>query len=101
MRVFVYVHYLEAQIRIFFCLSYYMRVFSEQSNKSIPLQSYTFPQKSAVLLGNEKFGVPGDLLEFCSTHLEIPQAGIIRSLNVHVAASLLVWEYSKQNVHTA
>ena len=71
----------------------------EQSTKSVPLQSYDFPQKCAVLLGNEKLGVPGDLLDFCSVHLEIPQAGVIRSLNVHVAASLLVWEYSKKRVH--
>jgi hypothetical protein len=30
--------------------------------------------------------------------VEIPQFGVIRSLNVHVSAALAVWEITKQNV---
>ena len=28
--------------------------------------------------------------------IEIPQYGIVRSLNVHVSGALSVWEYTKQ-----
>ena len=28
--------------------------------------------------------------------VEIPQAGVVRSLNVHVSGSLLLWEYARQ-----
>lgn len=34
-------------------------------------------------------------LDMC---VEIPQFGVIRSLNVHVSASLLLWEYTRQRV---
>lgn len=30
--------------------------------------------------------------------VEIPQHGVIRSLNVHVSAALLVWEYTRQHL---
>ncbi len=33
--------------------------------------------------------------------VEIPQFGIIRSLNVHVSASLLLWEYTRQRLKLA
>jgi tRNA G18 (ribose-2'-O)-methylase SpoU len=29
--------------------------------------------------------------------VEIPQFGIVRSLNVHVSGALIVWEYIKQH----
>lgn len=34
------------------------------------------------------------MLDYC---VEIPQLGVIRSLNVHVSAALAIWEYTKQN----
>lgn len=30
--------------------------------------------------------------------VEIPQQGVVRSLNVHVSAALLMWEYRKQRL---
>ena len=30
--------------------------------------------------------------------VEIPQLGIIRSLNVHVSGALMVWEYTRQQI---
>lgn len=30
--------------------------------------------------------------------IEIPQFGVIRSLNVHVTAALFMWEYCKQHM---
>ncbi len=70
----------------------------EQAANSERLDSYTFPEKVAVLLGAEKRGVPVELLNLVDDCVEIPQDGVIRSLNVHVSASLLVWEYTRQRL---
>ncbi|CAG0916967.1 unnamed protein product [Notodromas monacha] len=65
----------------------------EQSARSVPLQEFSFPEKSLLVLGHEKEGIPGDLLNMVDVNVIIPQSGILRSLNVHVAASIGMWEY--------
>ena len=45
---------------------------------------------------NEREGIPAQLLSLLDDCVEIPQLGIIRSLNVHVSGALLVWEYTQQ-----
>lgn len=47
---------------------------------------------------NEKEGIPPDMLQQLDVCVEIPQQGIIRSLNVHVSGALLVWEYTRQQM---
>uniref|UniRef100_A0A6Q2Z6C8 tRNA (guanosine(18)-2'-O)-methyltransferase TARBP1 n=1 Tax=Esox lucius TaxID=8010 RepID=A0A6Q2Z6C8_ESOLU len=68
----------------------------EQTAKSQSLQDYRFPKKTLLLLGNEREGIPANLLQLLDVCVEIPQQGVIRSLNVHVSAALLVWEYTRQ-----
>jgi len=68
----------------------------EQSNRSTRLENFNFPEKVVLLLGEEKFGIPGNLLSLLDFCVEIPQLGLIRSLNVHVSGSILLWEYTKQ-----
>jgi tRNA G18 (ribose-2'-O)-methylase SpoU len=50
-----------------------------------------------LLLGREKEGIPPTLLREVDVCLEIPQYGVIRSLNVHVSAALAVWEITKMH----
>jgi len=47
---------------------------------------------------NEKEGIPVDLIQLLDGCVEIPQQGIIRSLNVHVSGALLIWEYTRQQL---
>ena len=47
---------------------------------------------------SEKEGIPPDMLQQLDVCVEIPQQGIIRSLNVHVSGALLVWEYTRQQM---
>lgn len=47
---------------------------------------------------NEREGIPANLLQMLDVCVEIPQQGIIRSLNVHVSAALLIWEYTRQHL---
>jgi tRNA G18 (ribose-2'-O)-methylase SpoU len=68
----------------------------EQTNSSSCLSHVQFEQKSILLLGKEKEGIPVELLQFVDKCVEIPQLGIIRSLNVHVSGAISIWEYTKQ-----
>ena len=62
------------------------------------LQDYAFPTKTVLLLGKEKEGIPQEYLPMLDACVEIPQFGVIRSLNVHVSGALCLWEYTKQQV---
>uniref|UniRef100_A0A8C5MSP4 tRNA (guanosine(18)-2'-O)-methyltransferase TARBP1 n=1 Tax=Leptobrachium leishanense TaxID=445787 RepID=A0A8C5MSP4_9ANUR len=60
----------------------------EQTAKSFDLTEYNFPEKSLLLLGNEREGIPANLIQHLDVCVEIPQQGIIRSLNVHGGSGL-------------
>lgn len=47
---------------------------------------------------NEKEGIPVQLINQLDVCVEIPQQGVIRSLNVHVSGALLIWEYRRQQL---
>ena len=47
-------------------------------------------------MGNEVKGVPDKFLNIADMGVEIPQFGHVRSLNVHVSLSILVWKYVEQ-----
>lgn len=53
---------------------------------------------SLYLCRNEREGIPANLLQMLDVCVEIPQQGVIRSLNVHVSAALLIWEYTRQRL---
>jgi tRNA G18 (ribose-2'-O)-methylase SpoU len=70
----------------------------EQTDNSQDLGVVTeLPSKCVLLLGREKEGIPVELLQEIDCCLEIPQYGVIRSLNVHVSAALAIWEITKLN----
>ncbi|XP_067901541.1 probable methyltransferase TARBP1 isoform X2 [Heterodontus francisci] len=70
----------------------------EQTANSHNLAQYSFPEKTLLLLGNEREGIPANLIQHLDVCVEIPQCGIIRSLNVHVSGALLMWEYLRQQM---
>ena len=41
-------------------------------------------------------GIPAHLLALLDATVEIPQLGVIRSLNVHVSGAIAVYSYSQQ-----
>ncbi|KAK9694036.1 SpoU rRNA Methylase family [Popillia japonica] len=79
----------------------YTTVGLEQTAESTKLHNYTFPKKCVLVLGNEKEGIPSRIFPFLDVCLEIPQFGLLRSLNVHVAGAITIWEYVKQNSRTS
>ncbi|GCB68596.1 hypothetical protein scyTo_0005329 [Scyliorhinus torazame] len=70
----------------------------EQTANSHNLAHYSFPEKTLLLLGNEREGIPANFIQHLDVCVEIPQCGIIRSLNVHVSGALLMWEYTRQQM---
>ncbi|MCL2055814.1 MAG: RNA methyltransferase [Oscillospiraceae bacterium] len=56
---------------------------------------YTFPEKSAVLIGNEGAGLSPEEIEACDNTVMIPMHGGAQSLNAAVAAGILIWEMTK------
>ncbi|KAK0181432.1 hypothetical protein PV327_003720 [Microctonus hyperodae] len=71
---------------------------AEQTANSISLLDMKFDKKSILLLGNEKSGIPANLIPLMDVCVEIPQAGVVRSLNVHVTGAICLWHYSKQHI---
>ena len=57
---------------------------------------FRFPRRTLLLLGNEREGLTPSLLSAVDRCVEIPQSGLVRSLNVHVAGAVAVWEYVRQ-----
>nr|CAD7425322.1 unnamed protein product [Timema monikensis] len=75
----------------------YKVVGAEQTANSVSLVNMVFPVKSILLLGNEKGGIPANLLPLLDICVEVPQHGMVRSLNVHVTGAIFIWEYFKQH----
>lgn len=75
-----------------------LRAGVEQATNSIPLQSYKFPQRCVLVLGNEQNGMPANVLPLLDVCLEIPMLGVTRSLNAHVSGALCVWQYTQQQI---
>ncbi|KAI9331607.1 Alpha/beta knot methyltransferase [Obelidium mucronatum] len=68
----------------------------EQATTSVSLDVFEFPEKCVLLLGMEKLGIPAIYLPLLDSILEIPQYGVIRSLNVHVSGALVLYSFAKQ-----
>ena len=47
----------------------------------------------ALVVGNEVFGVEDEVLTLCDAAVEIPQFGTKHSLNVSVAAGVVLWDF--------
>ncbi len=78
------------------------RVFAvEQVEKSIPLQEFSFgdSEKIAIIFGNEVTGVEAEVVRNCDGCIEIPQFGMKHSLNISVAAGIVLWELTSKSIY--
>ena len=74
----------------------YTIVALEQASNSVSLSDVHLPTPAVLLLGHEKEGLDADALALTDLCIEIPQLGVVRSLNVHVAGALAIWEFARQ-----
>jgi 23S rRNA (guanosine2251-2'-O)-methyltransferase len=72
----------------------------EQAVDSYKLQaiSYEHDEKIAVIFGNEVTGVEQTTIEKCDGCIEIPQLGMKHSLNISVAAGIVLWELVRNRI---
>ncbi len=80
----------------------YTAVALEQAARSVALGGggggALLPRRMLLVLGAEREGLPVDVLAEVDVVVEIPQLGVLRSLNVHVSAALVVWEWVRQGL---
>jgi 23S rRNA (guanosine2251-2'-O)-methyltransferase len=72
----------------------------EQVENSIPLHQFRLNQQGplAVVFGNEVSGVDTEVLKLCNGCIEIPQLGMKHSLNISVAAGIVLWELVRSSI---
>ncbi len=55
-----------------------------------------YTQPTCILLGNEKHGVSDEAAALADAHIIIPMLGMVQSLNVSVAAAVILFEAQRQ-----
>lgn len=68
------------------------------SDKAKSLWEWDFLRPTAIILGNEHEGVEDDLLARSDGEIYIPMLGMIQSLNVSVAAAVILAEAARQRM---
>lgn len=63
---------------------------------AVPFREIDFTRPTAVLFGQEKFGVSPEAVAACDGFLTIPMVGMVESLNVSVAAAVVLYEAERQ-----
>jgi tRNA G18 (ribose-2'-O)-methylase SpoU len=68
----------------------------EQAQESIPLQAFQWKEKqnTALVFGNEIFGVQQEIVDLCQGCIEIPQYGTKHSLKISDSAGIVLWQMS-------
>ncbi|KAI9709539.1 MAG: hypothetical protein M1820_003299 [Bogoriella megaspora] len=56
--------------------------------------------KVVIVLGSESLGMPAWVLKECDSVIEIPQLGVVRSMNVQTAAAVVLFEYTRLRNHS-
>lgn len=66
------------------------------SDRAVDFRELDYTQPTAILLGAEKYGVSDAAAAIADAHAVIPMQGFTQSLNVSVAAALLLYEAQRQ-----
>jgi 23S rRNA (guanosine2251-2'-O)-methyltransferase len=74
----------------------------EQVTDSISLENISrfALDKIAFIFGNEVSGVDQEIISLCDGSVEIPQFGMKHSLNISVAAGIVLWEVVRGRIST-
>lgn len=76
----------------------YSLIAMETTGKAINIYNFEFPEKIALIIGNEVSGISKELLDKANPHLHIPIPGPISSLNTTHALSIALFEWYRQMV---
>lgn len=74
------------------------QLFTLEADKGETLHESSLPEKSAFILGSEECGISFDYSDYPEIKcLSIPHFGVTESLNVSIAASIVMYEYISQH----
>jgi len=73
-----------------------IRTFAGCLENAKPYTAIRYPKRAMVLVGNEANGLHEDIARSCDGRAYIPMPGRAESLNVTVAAGILIWEILRQ-----
>ncbi|MBN1476493.1 hypothetical protein JXA47_07065, partial [Candidatus Sumerlaeota bacterium] len=65
----------------------------ERDDRAVGLFEAQYPPCPIFVLGAEKFGVPADVLDASALIVQIPQWGLVPSLNVAAAGSIVIYDH--------
>ncbi|RUO79999.1 tRNA (guanosine(18)-2'-O)-methyltransferase TrmH [Idiomarina tyrosinivorans] len=71
-------------------------VVTHLSDESVDFRELDYTRPTAILLGQEKYGVTEKALAMADQHVKIPMVGMVQSLNVSVAAAVMLYEAQRQ-----
>ncbi len=75
-----------------------VRLLATSSHHGTPLPTFSWKLPLAVFIGNEGTGLARDLLRQMDEHVSIPQASQVESLNAGIAASIVLYEASRNRM---
>jgi TrmH family RNA methyltransferase len=78
-----------------------LRIFAMTAHAGTMLPDSDLRTPSAIILGAEGMGLPPDLIDAADARLTIPMRSPVESLNVAVAAALVIYEASRQRAVSA
>lgn len=76
-----------------------LRIVAATEKASVPLYETNLRGNVAVIMGSEKDGITNDLINLSDIACKIPMPGEIASLNVGVAAGMILYEKVRQELH--
>jgi tRNA (guanosine-2'-O-)-methyltransferase len=71
---------------------------SSISDDAKSIYQLDFSDKVAIVLGNEHRGVSDDAEKLADEKIMIPMFGMVQSLNVSVAAAIILYEAARQRI---
>jgi tRNA (guanosine-2'-O-)-methyltransferase len=66
------------------------------SDQAVDFREIDYSQPTAIILGQEKHGATEQAIAMADTDIIIPMVGMVQSLNVSVAAALILYEAQRQ-----
>ena len=70
----------------------------EITDEAVPYYAFVYPRKLCLVLGNEDHGITRSVLSLCDSSVFVPMFGKGRSLNVHVSASIVLYQAVQQHL---
>jgi tRNA (guanosine-2'-O-)-methyltransferase len=69
---------------------------AHQSRRAVDFREVDYTKPAAVLLGGEVWGVSATAAALADAHITVPMLGMVSSLNVSVAAAVVMYEALRQ-----